>query len=313
MTNRTPVEVTTPVARLLWGSVHKGRAKENEDGSPKLIKSGADQGKPLFMFEFGVGIPKTQAHWANEPGWGQALWAEAQACWPGGQTQRPDFAFKVTDGDSQVPNKRMKKPCDQEGFAGHWVVSFSGMSAPQIFSTLDGGAPRAWAPTPQQPELIQPGDMVQVFGTISSNNSQLTAGMYFNHRAVCMRGMSPLGRISTQAPVDANVFGAGLAPGAVATPPAVASFGTAALPPGGGAAPATLPPVASPVVSPAPATLPPPAATPVLPNPAMLGAPPAAVPRSPQERMVGGASYADAIKAGWTDAMLIQHGHMTAA
>jgi len=37
----------------------------------------------------------------------------------------PAFSWKVTDGDSPLPNKKGKRPCDQTGYAGHWVIWFS--------------------------------------------------------------------------------------------------------------------------------------------------------------------------------------------
>lgn len=323
MAKRDPVGFTTPVGRLVWGSVHKAKLKTEQDGvTPKKIKSGPNMGQPLYMFEFGIAIPKTQQHWANEPDWGQKIWAEGHACWPGGQTQRNDFAWKVTDGDSTVPNKKLKKPCDQPGHAGCWILSFSGMDAPAIWSSANG------TPVPDAtPDLVMPGDEVQVNGSIVSNNSDQTAGVHLNHHGVCWRGRSAKGRISAGPQVDPSGFGAGLAPGASAAAPSLPN----AIP---GAPAAPVPPTPAAPAAPAAPGAPAPAApapTPVAPNPAYTPAgavpaapgavptppappaPPAAAPAGPVMTALAaqqGFTY-DALKtAGWSDQQMRDSGYL---
>jgi len=308
MAKREAVAFTTPVARLVWGDVYTARPKTETNGAAKLIRSGADMGKPLHMVEFGIAIPKTQAHWANEPDWGQKIWAEGHASWPGGQTGRPDFSWKVTDGDSTVPNTKGKRPADLEHNRGHWLLAFSGMTPPEIWNSTSGQVVRD-----ATPELIMPGDEVQVFGSVSGNGSDLKPGMYLNHGGVCWRGRSAKGRISVGPQVDPSGFGAGLAPGATAMAPALA-----APIPGAPAAPTppvptpAAPPAAPAAVAPAPVAAPVPVA--VAPNPAYTPtgvvppapgtAPTPPAPPAPPAAPAGPVMSAAATAAGYTYDML---------
>jgi hypothetical protein len=281
MAKHDPVPFKTPVGRLVWGSVHKARLKKDAAGNPKLIKSGDSAGQPLSMFEFGVAIPKTQAQWQAEPGWGQAIYAEAMGAWPGGQTQRPDFAWKIIDGDSTIPNKNNNRPCDQTGYAGHWVLSFSGMSAPKIAVALNPGVV-TWS---DQTDLINAGDYIEVAGSVSGNDSAQTAGVYLNHQAVCLRGYGE--RIAAVIDLSAIGFGGAPVPAGASTVPV-------------GQALAPQPPAATPTPTPVAVT----------PNPAFLPVPPT----PPAARMVRGPSgsqhpYADMLAAGWTDAAMLANGY----
>lgn len=287
MTKRTPVPFNTPVGRFVGGSLYQGSNKDDK-GQPKVYKTGANAGQPRTDYSIGIAIPKTQAHWGTEPGWGQAIWAEGHACWPGGQTQRPDFAWKVTDGDSTMPNKRMKRPCDQEGYPGHWVLWFGGTTPPKL-ATAIGTASPLWN---DQVGFCNPGDYVEVRGSVSSNNSDQTAGVYLNYEAVCMRAY---GERIAAAGVDL----------------ASAGFGAAPLPAGASATPVGV--VMAPTAPPADAPPAPPAPVLVVPNPAVLGVPtpppPMAVVAPPAPRLLkNGGDYDEHIKAGWTDALLTANG-----
>lgn len=271
MANRDPVPFTTPVGRMVWGSVHKAQPKTDSNNQPKIGKDGS----PMETFDFGVAIPKTQPTWQQEP-WGATIHAEGLASWPGGQTQRHDFAWKVVDGDSAIPNKRGKVPNQQEGYAGHWVLSFSSMFAPAL--CINEG--HATMPLPVGVQIV-PGDYVQVGASVVSNNSTQTAGVYLNHQAVCLRVKGT--------PI---VSKAG---------PDVASFGFGGAPvPTGAATAATTPPVAVPqAAAPVP--------TPVAPLPPSI--PP--IPAGPRMTGKDGQTDYNAMKsAGWTDDMMRQHGYL---
>jgi hypothetical protein len=320
MAKRDPVSFTTPVGRLVWGSVHEAQAKKDQAGKDKLVASGANAGQVLKMFDFGIAIPKTQQHWASEPDWGQKIWAEGHGAWPNGQAQRADFSWKVTDGDSAIPNKKGIKPCDRQGYPGCWVLAFSGMGAPAIYDSTSG----AVLPS-NVPDLIQPGDEVQVNGSVVSNESDQTAGVYLNHHGVCWRGRSAKGRISVGPQVDTSGFGAGVAPGATAAAPALANAvpGAPAAPgvPAAPAAPVTAPPVpaAAPIAAPTVPVVPNPAYTPagaVSPAPAVPTPPAPQAPAAPAGPVVTakaaaeGLTYAALKGAGWNDDQMRQAGYI---
>lgn len=327
MAKRTPVPFNTGIGRMIGGSCYEGETTD-EKGQQLTYKSGAKAGQPRTDYSVGIALPKTQAHWANEP-WGAPIWAEGHGAWPNGQAQRHDFAWKIVDGDSTMPNKKGIKPCDRPGYPGHWVLWFSGTTPPQVAVALSG--------TPQwndQPGTVMPGDYIEVRGSVVSNESDQTAGVYLNYDAVCLRGYHPDGRLAaTRINLADAGFGASPLPagavmqpaGGPALPPPVP--GAVGAPPVPGASPST---VAVPPVPAAPAVAPvaPPAPVMVTPNPAILGAPPpVAVPSAPVPSPVvptppvpvappaakvlkNGGDYAAWIAAGWTDETLRAAGHL---
>ena len=125
------VNITTPVARLVQGSLYTSSDK-NFDGTQRLFKPGHPKaGQPDYRFYFAVAIPKTpgaQAFW-QEP-WGLEIYKVGAAGHPQA-VQRPDFAWKIIDGDSAIPNKGGSIPKDQPGFAGCWVMRFTSTFAPR--------------------------------------------------------------------------------------------------------------------------------------------------------------------------------------
>lgn len=319
MAKRTPVPFNTPPGRFIGGSLYQGSTKDDK-GNLKVYKTGANAGQPRTDYSIGIAIPKTQEHWANEPGWGQAIWAEGHAAWPAGQAQHPSFAWKIIDGSSAIPNKKMKKPCDQEGYPGHWVLWFGGTTPPKLAVAI--GTEPQWN---DQPGFCMPGDIIEVRGSVSGNESSETAGVYLNYDAVCMRAYHQDGRIQSQS-IDLASAGFGAAPlpagastmpvgNALAAPPAPGAMPLTPAAPQAPAAPAVAPsaPVAAPPV-------------PVTPNPAILGAPaPVSVPQAPvpspvptappapvnAPRMLkNGGLYDDWVKAGWNDDSLRAAGHI---
>lgn len=284
---------TTPVGRLVMGSLYKPQTTDAEN-RPLVVKSGPNAGQPRVDYFFAVAIPKgPEQHWAQTE-WGKLIWAAGHTGFPNGQANAPTFAWKVVDGDSQVPNRKGRKPCDREGYKGNWVVSFSSGFAPKIYNK-DGSAAIV------EPDAVKLGYYVQVNGDVTDNGSQQQPGVFINHNMVALAAFGP----EIQVGPDATSVG----------------FGQSPLPPGATAAPAPAftPPVGA--TSPAVASPPVPGVpTQPVPNPAFLGAPavpgvPAvpAAPVAPVRQMTAlaqGASYEAMIAAGWTDATLVQHGMM---
>lgn len=318
MTTPNRKDITFPVSRLLAGSLTDPQTTDAE-GKPLVVKSGPNQGKPAVRFFFAIGIAKNadKPHWAHEP-WGAIIWAIGHASFPGGQAQRPDFAWKITDGDSTVPNKKGIAPASRDGYKGNWIVSLSSGFAPKAYNA-DGSAPI-------DPAGIKRGYYVQVAATVDGNESPNQPGMYINHSMVSLQGFGV--EIHSGADPTKAGFGQGvvLPAGASATPigqftPPVplpgAPAAAAGLPPppaipgAPAAAPAALAPTA---VVPAPGFVP--AAVPLAPPP-----PPAAAPAAPTTKVLTGKAQADApnvtyaqfIAQGWSDAQLVAAGYLLAA
>jgi hypothetical protein len=287
---------TTPVGRFVWGSLTKPKTKDRE-GNPLIIKSGPDTGKPTQRFEFGLAIAKgPETHWNQTP-WGQLIDRAAKEGFPGGQWQLPAFAFKVTDGDSTVPNRSGRIPSKQEGFKGHWVLAFSSSFAP---TTVDA---KGTAPVPA--ESIKVGHYIQVNGSVTSNKSLNQPGVFLNHRFVAHAGFGL--EISTGPDASQAGFGQGPLPvGASTTPVAALPAGPAVTAP---AAPQTV------ITPPAPVVAPTPPPVQVVPHPAILT--PSVAPAPPSGPVMtekaNGFSYAQLIANGWKHEQLVEHGYIRAA
>ena len=205
------VQLLTPVGRLVRGSLYKAQTTDAE-GNPLIVKTGANKGQPRVDYYFALAVPKgSETHW-NQTAWGRLIWDVGQRAFPNGQAQRPDFAWKVTDGDSTVPNKRGKKPADGEGYKGHWVLGFSSGYAPKVFN-------RDGSQAITEVDAVKPGYFVQVAGTVGGNDSLTQPGIYLNHSMVAFAAYGPE---IVYGPDAASVgFGAApLPPGASATPSA---------------------------------------------------------------------------------------------
>lgn len=311
MAKDNALELMLPVGRLVGGSLVKAKT-EDWEGRPLVVKTGPNAGQPRSTFDFAIAIPKNGVTNWWETTWGQAVFAMAQKAFPGGQTQRPDFAWKITDGDSQVPNLSMKKPCDQEGYPGHWVIWLSSSWAPR---TLNGAGTAT-----VDPESIKLGHYVEAYVECASNGEQAKAGLYWNHRFVAHSGFGPEISVGPD-PTTLGFGGKPLPAGASTVPvggvsPAQAGVAAAATP---GAVPTPVMPGSVPGA--VPGALPAmPGAVPVVPNAAMtagvvagppttVAGPPAAKELSAVSQATLGGTYAQAIAKGWTDELLIQHGH----
>lgn len=285
----------TPVGRLVYGSVYEAKTTDY-DGEPLVYKKGAKIGQPMHRFEFGVAVQKQgEQHW-NQTEWGRKIWDIGHRDFPNGQTQQPSFAWKITDGDCQIPNKKQNKPCDKEGYPGHWVLNFSCMAefAPSLCNASDPKNIKHIT----QPDFINCGDFVEIAFSSRGNGDLGSPGVYLNPLGVAWRAYGE--RISFSFKIDVTTIG----------------FGQAALPAGASSVPL------SSNAAPSATTIPvAPIVQPVLPHYAIL-TPPAPVPGlappapiAPAVRQMvdpTGATYEQYIAAGWTDVQLIQQGKMLA-
>lgn len=318
--------LTTPTGRLVAGDVYRGNDKDAE-GKPRVIKNGPNAGQPAVQFFYALAIQKTPGkQWWEEP-WGALIFQAGAEAFPNAY-QSPAFAWKVTDGDSQIPNKRGKKPCDQEGYKGCWVLKFTSGFAPTIHNA--NGSERITAP-----DAVKLGYYVQIAGNVVGNGSPNQPGVFLNGSMIALQGYGPeiiVGPDASQvgfgqgplpagaSAVPLGAMSAAGAPGTPAMPGAPAAPGAAAPMPGAPAIPGAVP--STPVLS-TPASAPAVPTVAVTPNPAFAGMPAAAgvpavpgapaVPAAPVRRMTAaaqGASYEQMIANGWNDQLLIQHGMM---
>ncbi len=229
-----------------------------------------------------LAIPKAaETHW-NQTVWGQKMAERAAQDWPNGEHGAPTFSWKITDGDSAIPNKAQKKPCEREGWAGHWIIHCSTRFFIKCYHV------GKYDPTQQiqDEKEIKTGDYARVLVGAKGNGPSASPGIYLNPM---MFELSRAGQaiINDSGPAAADVFG-----GAAPNVPANAAV-----------APAVAPVV--PAITPAtdflngPAAAPAPAAAPVAPAPV-------AAPVAPAKRMFGGVAYEESalLAAQHTQAMI---------
>ena len=326
------INITSPVGRVVMGSLYDPNTTDAE-GKPLVVKTGPNAGQPRVNYFFALAIPKQgEPHWAHTP-WGQQIWGVGNQAFPNA-AQSPAFAWKIEDGDSQIPNKKGRKPCDNEGWKGHWILKFSGGFAPKVYQQEGAGYVQV-----MQKDFCKPGYFVEVAFSVEGNGSQSQPGVYLNHSMICFRAYGQ--EIQFGPDVASAGFGASPLPaGASMTPPAgaipmpqPAAAGVPGMPPAPGVmpgmpqglpqvpgvAPLPLPPVGS---VPMPSTPVPgaPVPIPVMPNTGFVQVPPPApVPMAPPAAPVRqmtpaaqGIPYESYVAQGWTDAQLVQNGLMLA-
>jgi hypothetical protein len=323
------VNITSPVGRIVMGSLYDPNTTDAE-GKPLVVKTGPNAGQPRVNYFFALAIPKgTEPHWAHTP-WGQQIWNVGNQAFPNA-AQSPTFAWKIEDGDSQIPNKKGRKPCDNEGWPGHWILKFSGGFAPKVYQQEGAGYVQV-----MQKDFCKPGYFVEVAFSVDGNGSQSQPGVYINHSMVCFRaygpeitfgpdvasagfGVAPLPVGASMTPLAGAIPMPQIPAAAPALPGAPVGYAPPPVPAGvpqiPGVAPAPLAPAGSVPMpyAPAPGA---PAPIPVTPNPGFVQVPPpASAPVAPVHQMTDkaqGVTYEAYVAAGWSDAQLVQNGLMLA-
>ena len=243
MTQTAATEIMV-TGRLVAGHPMK-RNQMTDDKTGQPIRDAAGQVKTNVYI--GVAVPKTQADWKLEP-WGQQIVQRAQADWPNGEHGAATFAWKVTDGDSAVPNKAGNKPCDKEGYPGHWVINGQTMLAIRCHH-VGKYQPHEQI---QDENEIKTGDYCRVLIGCRGNNPSQSPGVYMNPE---LFELSRAGQaiITQGGPSAADVFG-----GSTAQLPPNAALDTAAttpppqMQPAAGATPPPPPAPANDLVTPPP-------------------------------------------------------------
>lgn len=239
------VEILFPVGRLVAGHPMFPSPVTDNDDKPVLDAAGA----PVTERYIGVAIAKgAEQHW-NQTVWGAQIWGAAQDPvngYPDGEIGSPSFSWKIVDGDSTVPNKNKKRPCDQEGYARCWVIH---MSTRIVYPCYHVGK---YDPVQaiQNKDDIKKGYKCRVFAMVKGNKPSKSPGVYINPSLFEMTAIdTEIVSVGT-GPSAADVFGGGQvstpAP-VVNTPPPVVPVVTA---------PVATPPPAHDLVTPPPVVAP---------------------------------------------------------
>ncbi len=199
------MDILLPVGRMIGGDMYTPQVRKDNFGKPKLDA----KGEAVTGFDFGVAIAKqSETDWKATP-WGAQIHAVGVAAYPS-MWNTPTFAWKITDGDSKIPNKKGVPPCSRDGYPGHWVLWFSQGWAPKLCNA-DGSQDLT------EPDSVVPGYYIQVAFSVKSNAPSPTPGVYLNPIAVAFAAFGE--RIQTST-VDTKTLGFGgtLPPGASAVP-----------------------------------------------------------------------------------------------
>jgi len=264
------IELLLPPSRIIGGSLYQENKRVDFTTKQPVIDQ--KTGKQAVNFSFGIAVAKGNERSWKETTWGTLIAREAESAWSR-LASTPTFAWKISDGDSNVPNKSGNVPCENEGYLGNWIIWFNNGWAPPIFEST----------TRRQlfdADLVVPGDYVEVYAGVRSNNSAQSPGLFMSPLAVGFLGKGE--RIETKASiVNVNDI----------------PFGQQRVPMG------AKPLIVEDDVPFHPSTPLPPA------NPAFLDVPvPPTLPKMTAK--ASGLSYVDMIAKGWTDDLMIQHGYM---
>lgn len=172
-------QLLTPVGRLVGGSPYKP-VTTDQAGNPLTVKTGPNKGQPTQKFNLGIAIPKVPGQDWKQTEWGQVIYNTGVAEFPNGEHARQDFAWKITDGDSQAMNKNNKRPCDNPNYVGHWILWFSSSFAPDLYNR--DGSQRLVGE-----DQIKLGYYVQVLGTVAGNKNMQNPGVYLNGNMVSLQ------------------------------------------------------------------------------------------------------------------------------
>lgn len=263
------------VGRLVRGSICKEFKSKKQFAEERVFRSGPLKGQRRPDFWFEVAYKKgAEKHW-SETEWGAKIKEVAVSNWGAQVASHPSFSWKITDGDSTVPKSTEEgalPPCQIEGFAGHWVVSYNTSFPPIKTCDLKGKE--------IDQDFIKLGDYVEVLCCITQNDYAAKPGLRIEPKAVAFRERG----LPIESVIEVDLAEAG--------------FGAARMPAG-----AELMSQASTAAD----MTPPPAPTPYE---AILTPPPA--PAAKRMTPKATASYEAYISIGWTDDVLIAQGLMYA-
>ncbi|WNO24196.1 hypothetical protein Scuro_35 [Acinetobacter phage Scuro] len=296
------ITMVTPVGRIVAGDLWEPRTTDFQ-GNPLKYKTGPNAGQDRSEYFIALAIPKNDPQW---PAIHQAIYKEAMRGFPHlfdqqGNFQGQKFAWKFVDGDSTLLNSNNVRPCDKEGYPGHWVLSLASTIAPKVYDRNNQQIDPAT-------KAVKRGDYVRVQISFVANEQPQNPGIYMGANMV---QFSHQGEEITSGPDAATVFGATPLPaapvGANTTPqPSLNPMPTGTV----GAAPnvpgsITPPPVNAPnPVATAPNPVAAPAPANVTPAPDFLNGPAVTPPpAAPEKFLINGQAYTreQLLAANWTN------------
>lgn len=199
-----PVEIVSPVARIVWG--HPSKPRDVIDQQTKKPRTNED-GTKRRSITFGLAVPKADWQAISD-----AMVQAAQQEFPGGFPG--NFAWKFKDGDTGVDNDG-KALRERDGYAGCYVLACSTELIGSVGNfTYDHGSQK-WV---DGASVIKCGDFVKVTLSLNAHkarNNTEKPGLYVNPTCVMLWQSGPEIKGGD---VDPNARG--FAPPPPQTPPA---------------------------------------------------------------------------------------------
>lgn len=307
-----------PIGRFVQGDPFTPNTKD-QMGNQKKTLAGADTQTYFMAVAYRKGDPAVETIKRQFEDIARSAFPEF---FPNaGPCTNPNFSFKIIDGDGFDQNG--KPNGSKEGFAGCWIFKFSSQFAPECYVRPDFALHQRLKP--EEAYKIPRGHYVTMAGTVNDNKGKSPKpGLFVNLQMVAWeRGTAD--DIITSGPDAQSVFGDG-APVAATGPVMLGGQDYNVLKSAGWsdeqmiAAGHMQRPVAPPPAPPPPppaAVAPPPPPPPPVPLASGGSVPPpppapiaVAAPGYRMTEHAGATSYADYIKAQWTDAMLVQNNFM---
>lgn len=159
-------DIITPVGRIVQGSLFQ-KVTKSKKGRQLLWKNGM----PRESIYVGLAISKNHAGYQ---GLMTTIREQARLCWPQNETQRPDFGWKMYDGDT--PEFIVK-----DGFPGHTVLRLS-----TNFSIVVYGQDGRTVLT--DPTSVKCGDYIDAVISVAANTEAEEPGLFLNLHAARLVG-----------------------------------------------------------------------------------------------------------------------------
>jgi hypothetical protein len=229
-------QIIFPPGRIVKGHPMKRWPKKDDKTKQQKVMSNGELQFSTFIV---YAIPKgAETDW-KQTLWGKQIYDLGVTSWPTGEHAIAVFSWKVGDGDSKIPNKKMNIPCEQEGYPGHWLI-FCDSLQPIACYHNDQLAPHQQI---QDEKEVKTGDYGQLIAEASKNTANTsegqTAGLFMTGKVFSLRQSGK--RIVSKGEVNALEAFAGnmgdmptnmiLDDGIDAAPPPTPGAGTGAPPP----------------------------------------------------------------------------------
>ena len=208
MSSQTRVNITSPVGRLVMGSLYTGYTTDAEN-KPLVYKNGPDAGKPRLNFSSRSPSPKPASHIGLIPNGGERFSKLEPKHFPRRIKLRPSLG-RSRMGIRSFPRRRRAFPIRTK--VGKEIGS-SSFQAPSLRKSIVKKARLI-----SKRRELNLAFFVQVAFSVDGNQSTSQPGVYLNHSMVCLRGFGP--EIVIGPNVEDAGFGAAPLPaGASLTPP----------------------------------------------------------------------------------------------